>query len=594
MILFGSDEAPVEPQALGRLAAAEGWAARAGPSPSPALAVVLFGRYRAVAASWIEGTGSRTLRPVVMGTRAVVSGGHPLAVQTGLRVLMEGGNVVDAAVAASAVLAVARPHMTGLGGDLFCQIYLQREGRVVAINASGPAPKAASIDFFRQRGAAHVPMHGPLAVETPGCVAGWATALERFGTIPLSHLLRYAVEYAEKGVPVTPHLAQAIADGARDFRSSSDWTSTFMSEGRPPRPGELLRQPNLARSLRALQEGGADAFYRGEIAEAIGSFMEKERGLLAREDLAGCQAEVLDPLQIDYRGHTVYEQPPVSQGHLLLQELAIAEGFDLKGMRAQVADTVHCMVEAKKLAFADRLRYLGDPGSVEVPLRQLLSKEYASRRRKEVDSDRAILAAAPGALAALGPDTTFHCLIDAEGNAVSMIQSLFKSFGSRMVAGDTGITLNNRLAGFFLDPAHPNALAPGKRTIHTLNTYMVFRKGRPFLVGGTPGADDQVQVSFQVISNLLDHGMNIQEAIEMPRWSSAPGTLPGETTHGYELRMEDRFPSNLAEELRRKGHDVRLAGPWSFGSVSLVAQDPESGVLYGGSDPRRDGYAVAW
>lgn len=507
---------------------------------------------------------------------------------------MEGGNVVDAAVAASAVLAVVRPHMTGIGGDLFCLIYLAKEGQVVAINASGPAPQAATIDFFHQRGLQQIPMKGPLAVETPGCVAGWELALERFGTMPLSRLLQDAVDYAEKGAPVSFHLAQAISEGAHEFAKYADWVATFMPDGRPPRPGEILRQPNLARTLRVLQEGGAEAFYRGEIADAIAGFMEREGGLLSKEDLAACQAELLEPIQIDYRGHTVYEQPPVSQGHLLLQELAIAEGFDLARLGAESAEAVHLMVECKKLAFADRLRYLGDPAFVDVPIRQLLSKEYASKRRHSVNPNRAIITAAPGALALAGADTTYHCVMDSEGNAVSMIQSLFKGFGSGVVAGETGITFNNRLAAFFLDPAHPNALAPGKRTAHTLNSYMVFRNGRPFLVGGTPGADDQVQVNFQVICNLIDFGMSLQEAIEAPRWSCTPGTLPGETFAPYELRLEDRFPARVPAALQQKGHVVTMAPPWSFGSVKAVLMDPETGVLYGGSDPRRDGYAVAW
>ena len=531
---------------------------------------------------------------MVMGSKGMVSAGHPLAAQVGLRVLMEGGNVVDAAVAASATLGVVRPHMTGVGGDLFCLIYLAREGRVVAINSSGPAPKAATIDFFRGQGLQQIPVKGPLAVETPGCVAGWEMALQRFGTMPLSHLLRYAVDYAENGVPVSPHLARSLAEGAEQYANFPIWVSTYLPEGRPYRPGELLKQPNLARTLRAIQEGGAEAFYRGPIADAIASFMEREGGLLAREDLAACEAELLEPLQIDYRGYTVYEQPPVSQGHLLLQELAIAEGFDLASLGPESAEAIHLMVESKKLAFADRLRYLGDPAFVDVPLEHLLCKEYASKRRKSVDPRRAILAAAPGVLAVPGNDTTYHCVVDSEGNAVSMIQSLFRSFGSGVVAGDTGIVLNNRLSAFFLDAAHPNALAPGKRTIHTLNTYMVFRQDRPYLVGGTPGADDQVQVSFQVICNLIDHGMSLQEAIEAPRWSSTPGTLPGEITAPYELRLESRFPSPVAGVLRQKGHVVKMVDPWSFGSVKAVLIDPESGVLYGGSDPRRDGYAIGW
>lgn len=545
-------------------------------------------------ASWIEGLGRHTGRPMLMGTRGMVSAGNPLAAQTATRVMMDGGNVVDAAVAASAVLAVTRPHMTGIGGDLFCLIHIAKEGRVVAINASGPAPRAATTEFYRGKGIQQIPANGPLSIETPGCVAGWDLALKTYGTMTLSDLLKYAMDYAEHGVPVTRNLAGAIAEGQREFAKHQSWLSTFLPSGRPPRPGEYLKLPNLAASLRMIQEGGAEAFYRGPLAEALIAALEKEGAILAMEDLAACKAEVLDPVQVDYRGYTVFEQPPVSQGHLLLQELAIAEGYDLASTGPESAEAIHTMVECKKLAFADRLRYMGDPAWVRVPIKRLLSKEYASIRRKSIDPQHAIVTAAPGVMASAGADTTHHALIDAEGNAVTMIQSLFKSFGSGVVAGETGITMNNRLANFFLDPAHPNALAPGKRTVHTLNTYMVFKDGRPFLVAGTPGADDQVQTNFQVICNMVDFGMNLQEAIEAPRWSSTPGTLPGEITHTYELRLENRFPDQVVEGLRKKGHLVKLSDGWSFASVSAVLMDPETGVLYGGSDPRRDGYAAGW
>jgi gamma-glutamyltranspeptidase / glutathione hydrolase len=507
---------------------------------------------------------------------------------------MEGGNVVDAAVAASATLAVVRPHMTGLGGDLFCLIYLAKEGRVIAINASGAAPAAASIELFRKRGHSQVPLKGPLAIETPGCVSGWQLALERFGTMPLSRLLDSAVRYAEDGYPVTPNLSQNIAECATQFEGLTPWHAAFAPEGHAPRPGEILRLPKLARTLRALQEGGAEAFYRGQIAEQITAAIQKEGGLLAASDMAGCRAQELEPLQIDYRGYTVYEQPPVSQGHILLQELALAEGFDMARMGQESAEAIHLMVECKKLAFADRLRYLGDPSVVQLPMKQLLSREYAASRRREIEPAHAMTAAAPGILAVSGGDTTYHCVMDSEGNTVSMIQSLFKPFGSGVVAGETGITMNNRLAGFFLDPAHPNALAPGKRAAHTLNTYMLLHQGRPLMAGGTPGADDQVQVNFQVISNVLDHHMTIQEAIEAPRWSSTPGTMASEFGEEYELRLESRFPDAVVDELRAKGHMVRVSPPWSFGSQKTVMLDPESGTVYAGADPRRDAYAVAW
>lgn len=543
---------------------------------------------------WVEGNGRQTGRPMIMGARGAVSSGHPLASQAGLKVLMEGGNVVDAAVAASATLAVVRPHMTGLGGDLFCLIYLAREGRVVAINASGAAPAAATIELFRKQGHSQVPLSGPMAIETPGCVAGWQVALQNFGTMPLSRLLDSAIRYAEDGYPVTPHLSQTIAECMTQFKGSTPWHSIFAPNGRAPRAGEMLRLPKLARTLRTVQEGGAEAFYRGQIAEEMAAAIQKAGGLLSMADLAGCRAEQLEPLRIDYRGYTVYEQPPVSQGHILLQELAMAEGYDLASMGQESAEAIHLMVECKKLAFADRMRYLGDPAVGQLPMQQLLSREYAESRRREIGPNRSMEAATPGVLAVSGGDTTYHCVMDSEGNAVSMIQSIFKPFGSGVVAGETGITMNNRLAGFFLDPEHPNALAPGKRAAHTLNTYMLLHEGRPLMAGGTPGADDQVQVNFQVISNVIDHHMNIQQAIEAPRWSSTPGTMADEIGQAYELRLESRFPAEVVEGLRARGHVVRVSPPWSFGSEKAVLLDPESGTVYAAADPRRDAYAACW
>jgi len=535
-------------------------------------------------------------RPIIVASNGLVVSGSPLASQAGLRVLQNGGNAVDAAVAASAVSAVARPWATGIGGDLFALIYLKRENQVHAINATGPGPRRATRELFGERGLDIIPQFGPLAVETPGGVAGWELAISRFGTRPLAALLEAALDYAADGYPASPGLVQAVLGGELTVAHQPGWRQTFMPEGRAPRVGETMRFPSLARSLRAIAEGGADEFYRGTLARRLASETQAAGGLLEVGDLADCRAELVEPICGRYRGYLVYEQPPVSQGVVLLLQLAILDGFDLSSMGHLSAEAVHHMVEAKKLAFEARLRWLGDPAWRDNPLDAMLSPEFVEQCRRSIDRRQAAERVEMPLLASVGADTTFLATADREGNVVAMIQSLYSAWGSGVVAGDTGILLNNRLSGFFLEPEHPNRLEPGKRTIHTLNQYMLFRAGRPFLAGGTPGADDQVQVNQQVISSVIDYGMNIQDAVEAPRWSSTPGTVPwsrpAETP--YALRLEQNVPTALATGLAERGHEIELVPVWSIGSGKLIMVEPSSGALLGAGDPRREAYAVGW
>ena len=535
-------------------------------------------------------------RPIIVAHNGLVASGHPLASQAGLRVLRDGGNAVDAAVVASAVSAVVKPFATGIGGDLFALVYVAREGRVHAVNASGPAPRSATRDLFRGRGLAAVPRLGPMSIETPGCVAGWALAADRFGTLPLGRLLGPAIEYAEQGHGASAKLVDAIAAGQHSVGDEPGWRETFLPEGRPPRIGQALRLPALARSLRAIAEGGAEEFYRGDLARRLAAGVRRAGGLLDVEDLADCRAEILEPIAGAYRDYTVYGQPPVSQGIILLLELAILDGFDLAAKGLLTPDAVHHMVEATKIGFASRLRWYGDPAWRENPTAQLLSPDFVERCREGIHPTRAAEQVTLPLLQRTGTDTTFLTTADRDGNVVAMIQSLYASWGSGVVAGDTGVLMNNRLSAFFLDPAHPNALEPGKRTIHTLNTYMLFRNGRPYLAGGTPGGDDQVQVNLQVISNIVDHGLDIQSAVETPRWSSVPGSAPWTRPHEtpYAVRIEDTAPPELAVGLRERGHRVESAPAWSIGSQKLLLADPDSGALLGAADPRREAYAVGW
>lgn len=524
-----------------------------------------------------------TRRPLIYGNGGMVAAGHPLASQVGARILAQGGNAVDAAVATAATLAVVLPNMCGLGGDVFALIYMADRGEVRALNGSGAAPALASRDRFPGD---QLPERGAAVASVPGALHAWVSMLEAHGTFDLPTLLRPAIAYAERGFPITRRLSQALHDNAALLAAHEPSARVFLPKGRPLRPGDVLVQPDLARTLREISERGPDAFYRGTVAERIVESIKDAGGLLRVEDFARHESNWYAPISTTYRGYQVYGQPPVSQGHILLQELNLVEGFDLASLGHNGAEYVHLLVEAKKLAFADRQRYLGDPAFVRVPLAALLSKEYAANQRRHIDPNRAAIEVAAGDASAYDGNTTYFAVVDAQGNGVSSIQSIFSSFGCGIVAGDTGVLLNNRMSAFSLDPDHVNCLAPGKRTAHTLNAVMVFRDGHPCMLLGTPGKDAQVQTTLQVIVNVVDFDMDVQQAIEAPRWLSRGG---------LDLALEARFSHDAVDRLTARGHSVNALEAWSpeVGGVQAIMLDPETGVLMGGADPRRDGYVVA-
>lgn len=533
-------------------------------------------------------------RPTIMGTHGVVCSGHPLASQAGLSVLERGGNAMDAALAASGVLTVVRPHMTGIGGDLFLLHYDAATRRVRAINAAGPAPHGASIAAYRERGFSTVPAKGVFAVETPGCVAGWELAVGLFATRPLGELLQPAISVARDGFPMYRSLNQAIEESLRFLNEPA--RAVYAPGGTAVPVAHILRNAGLADSLQAIAQGGAEEFYRGHTAARVAEYFRAEGGLLAEADFDACQAEEVSPIRTEYRGHTVWNQPPVSQGHILLEMLNIVEGYDLRASGWNQPETIHLMVEAKKIAFADRLRFSGDlRAGIDAPLERLLSKDYAAEARGWIDPNHAM--AAPPRLRELaqsGGDTTLVTVMDAQGNAVSLIQSLFNPFGSGVMAGDTGIMLNNRLSGFWLQEGHPNALAPGKRTMSTLNSFIVTRGDALFMSGGTPGGDQQVQTNLQMLANVIDFGMDPQQAAEATKWHSTPGTIEREQDQTYRLHVEPRFPLWVREELERRGHAIAMDEDWSIGSHKVIVRHPESGVMMAGASPSRDAYAVGY
>jgi gamma-glutamyltranspeptidase len=535
--------------------------------------------------------GPRSYRPLIMGRRGAVASNHPLATQAGLLALQAGGNAVDAAVAVAATLSVVEPFMSGLGGDGFYHAYLRRTGEALVFNGTGPAPRAAT----PARYAGGIPLSGPLAVSVPGSVGAWGAMHARFGRRPWASLLETALHYARDGFGATRAYRHFAGEQVAPLGADRESRAVFLRDGQAPRVGTPIVQPALARTLEELAAEGADGFYRGGLARRLAAGCREAGALLTADDLAAFRADAEAPIALDYRGFTVREAPPNSMGWVLLQELGIVEHFDVAAMGALSADLVHTLVEAKKLAFADRERWSGDPRFVEAPLAELLSPAYLARRAAEIDPKRATPARV--AAATVAGDTTYFCVVDGEGNAVSGIQSINSAFGSGVTAGDTGILLNNRMGPWHLEPDHPNRLAPGKRVRHTMNPAMVFKDGELWAVLGTPGGDYQVQVNLQVLTAMIDLGYDPQQAAEMPRWSS---TQPGQEANWPHdcpdaLNLEARFPEEVRPELAARGHPVvdlgDLDGPCS---VEIIRRDAGTGLLMAGSDPRRDGWALAY
>lgn len=533
-------------------------------------------------------------RPDVRGTRAAVVSDHPLASAAAFEVLASGGNAVDAALAAAGVLAVVRPHMNGVGGDAFALFYDADSGDVYGMNGSGAAGALATPDFFRQAGHTGVPAKGPLSVSVPGAVHAWVSAHQRFATRPLSQLLAPAVRYAREGFPVSTRLAQDFTEQGGDLAPEA--AALFLPGGAPPAVGSLLRNPALADLLEAIGREGAPAFYAGAPAEAISEFIAARGGYLRAEDLAAHETEWVEPIRTGYLDHTFVALPPNTQGVTQLQQLQMASRFDLSAMGHNSADYLHTLIEIKKLAFADRDRWIADPRMADVPVQQLLSPAYLAQRAALVDATYAASGVPSGIGSPLeaggvdegadNGDTVYLMVVDADGNAVSWIQSLFAGFGSGLLEPETGVVLHNRGSLFELDERHPNVVAPGKRPFHTLTPLLALRDGRLAFTLGTPGGDAQTQSLLQVINNLLIFGMTPQQALEAPRYRSLEGTS---------VSLEDRISPPVREDLQARGHRLRIIPGWTatFGGAQMIRVEPGSGSLTAGADPRREAYAIA-
>jgi len=541
-----------------------------------------------------HGVKFSAFRPAVMGRNGMVTSGHSLASQAGIQAMMAGGNAVDAAIATAAALEVVEPAMSGVGGDGFILIYWAETGTVTGVNATGAAPYAATRDVYLQNGG--IPMKGIRSVSVPGLVDGWLIAHARYGELKLEQVFAPAISLCEDGFPVSYQLAGALKGEFPRFAADPYTRAVFTNDGKPFRAGEMLHQKDLGGTLRKIAADGRDTLYEGELANAIVEFSNAYDGLLTAKDLANHHARWVEPIHTNYRGYEVYEMPPNSSGHVLLQELNIVERFDLRSMGNNTAESIHLMVEAKRLSFADREKYMADPDWVDIPLKGMLSKAYAAERAKRIQPDQA-MTDIPAGVPESFEDTTCFCVADRWGNAVCMLQSIQSGFGSSLNAGDTGILLNNRMTYWHLDADHPNCLMPGKRVRHTMNPVIVTRDNKPFLACGTPGADTQVQTNLQLITHVIDFGMNPQEAVEAPRWRSLQNPMESTIPHTCldALQLEGRFPEEVRGGLARKGHALEILGDWGGpGSAQAILIDPESNALIGGSDPRRDGYAVGW
>ena len=527
-------------------------------------------------------------RPTTMASHGMVAAPHYLAAQAGLDLLKAGGNAVDAAIAANAVLQVVYPFVVGLGGDLFMLLYDARDGQVHGLNASGRSPQAATIERYQSLGYDTMPRFGVHSITVPGCAEGWGRVSERFGRLGLARSLAPAITYAEEGFPVGPGLHRALTFMNTDARTHRSFREHFMPDGAIPTVGSIARVPTLARTLRAIAEHGPDVFYRGPIAEHIAAFFSREGGLITVEDLAAHQSEWVTPLSVPFADLDIYELPPNTQGITALQMLGMLNELPL-GDGPLAPETIHLAVEAKKLAFADRDAYLTDPAHMPWDPARLIAPDYLRQRRAQINPEHAQPSVAPGGFTG---DTIYLCAADSDGNAVSLIQSNYMGFGSGLVVDGTGIVLQNRGAYFSLNPDAANALAPGKRTLHTLIPSLAMRDGRPAIIFGAMGGDGQPSTHLQVYTAVARFGLNIQAAIELPRWIHG-AEARGE---GEVLRMESRFPAATVAVLRERGHAVHEIGPWDslVGHAQGIMIDAENGVFHGGADPRAEGIAAGW
>ena len=530
-------------------------------------------------------------RSEVIGQNGMVATSHPLATQIGLDILKQGGTAVDAAIAANIALGLMEPTGNGIGGDLFAIIWDAQSNKLHGLNASGPAPMNLSIDYFEEQGLKKIPAYGPLPVTVPGAVDGWVKLHEKFGKLKFKSLFEPTIEYAEKGFPITETIAYYLDKSQKRFENYPNFSEVWIKNGRMPQKGEIFKNPQLANTLRIIAEKGRAGFYEGEIAQTMANFVQAQGGFLTYDDLAGFHSEWTQPVSSNYRGYDVWELPPNGQGIAALQILNILENYDLKKMGLFSSEYIHLFTEAKKIVFADRAKYYADPNFSNIPVNELISKSYAKERAKLINLDKASKANDAGILKS--GDTIYLTVADKFGNMVSLIQSNYRGMGSGMMPTGLGFMLQDRGELFSLDKNHKNALEGGKRPFHTIIPAFVTKDGKPFISFGVMGGATQPQAHAQIIINMIDFGLNLQEAGDAPRIVHSGSSQPtGEVmTDGGSLSIESGFGKQIEQELSNKGHTIKYQKGVFGGYQAIMFKD---GVYYGASETRKDGQAAGY
>ena len=527
-------------------------------------------------------------RSEVIAPHGMVAASHPLAAQVGLDILKAGGNAVDAAVAVNAVLGLMEPHMNGVGGDLFAIVWDAESEQLHGLNATGRAPYEINRETLVRQGFERMPGTGPLTWTVPGAVDGWDELLNRFGTMTFADVLAPAIAYARNGFPVSEIIQGQWASSERTLAEWPDSAKTYLPNGRPPRVGDVFTNIGLARTYEAIAQGGRDAFYRGDIARKIVAFSESNGGYFTMRDFTDHDSVWVEPVSTTYRGYEIWEIPPNSSGILALMILNLLEDYDVASLGHNSAEAIHLFTEAKKLVWADRNTYVADADANVLPTPSLISKSYASSRRALIDPTRAATTVTPGKPFEHS-ETVYLTVVDKDRNAISLIESIFGGFGSKVVPGDLGFALQNRGSGFSLEQGHLNTLEPHKRSLHTNMPGFVTKDAKPFMPFGVMGGPMQPQGHWQVLSNIIDFGMNLQEAGDAARVRHSPSRYPGGT-----LAVEPGVSDDVVEELRRLGHHVERQGGGGMGGYQAIMINPETGMLHGGTDPRKDGQVAGY
>jgi len=531
-------------------------------------------------------------RSEVIAQNGMVATSQPLATQVGLDILKRGGNAIDAAIAANAMLGLVEPTGNGIGGDLFAIVWDAKTKKLYGLNASGRSPRSLTLDYFKQQGLEKIPSFGPLPVSVPGAVDGWFELHGRFGSMPMASLLSPSIEYAEKGFPVSELIAYYMQRSVDQLEKYKGFKETFMPNGKAPVKGQVFKNPNLAATYSKIASGGRDAFYKGEIARVIAAYMEDQGGFLSYEDLATHTSEWVNPVSTNYRGYDVWELPPNGQGIAALQILNILEQYDIEGMGFGSAEYVHTFVEAKKLAFEDRAKYYADPAFQKIPVDWLISKQYAQERKALINPKKAAKHYDAGLNEG---DTIYLTTADKEGNMVSLIQSNYRGMGSGMTPDGLGFILQDRGEMFSLKEGHFNVFAPGKRPFHTIIPAFVTHNGKPWLSFGVMGGGTQPQMHAQIIVNLIDFGMNLQEAGDAPRILHSGSSEPTDEvmTDGGYVSLENGYSAKTRRSLVQMRHVLREVSG-SYGGYQAIMRDPKTGVFYGASESRKDGHAAGY